>query len=220
MRRQNFSLIELLVVIGILGALVSLVLPGFSSATDDSREKVAIAEMREIQQAFRRFASDTRLENDKDAMEDIVKYGLWPLIKEEHPDSSATVSYNDYNTDTGIGRRGPYLQREGELVTISTTFGDDYEGVGQAEVSSGADTANIPVIRDPYGNHYRVICPEIASGDSDAEVKAKLKKMVLVYTGTNGNLNASNATADLDDNGDIKKSNDDVVIRLMPLASW
>ena len=45
---------------------------------------------------------------------------------------------------------------------------------GQVENETG--TVHIPVIADPYGGYYRVICPIIDAGDTDAVKKKKLRK--------------------------------------------
>ena len=208
MKKYNFSLIELLIVIGILGALCTLILPGFGNAEADAKEKVVLTEMKEAQSAFRRFSNDVMLKSNITKMEDILKYGLWPLMKESHP-AGLSIAYSDYDPDTGIGRRGPYLQYE-DKVTISSTP----EAGGQATSGSGTD---IPVMKDPYGGYYRVLCPEILSGDTDTAKKNKLRRMVLICTGPNGQLETPNTN--LEDNN-IKAQGDDMVIRLMPMASY
>lgn len=219
-REKFFSLIELLVVIAILGVLVTLVLPGFSGAGEDAKEKVAMAEMKEIQTAFRRFSADTVLESSITKLSDICCYGLWPLLQEAHPLSTSTVAYADYDSETCVGRRGPYIGMEGTIKMSETTTPG-----GQATVSEGALT--VPVVRDPYGGYYRVVCPSIATEDTDAVKLKKYKKLALVCTGPDKTLDTTSSTLYdtnydfvLDDNGAIKASNDDKVIRLLPTASW
>ena len=210
MKKKYFSLIELLIVIGILGALCTLILPGFGDAEEDAKEKVVLTEMREAQNAFRRFASDVMLKSNIMKMDDILKYGLWPLMKETHPDSASSITYSDYDAESGIGRRGPYLQMEGKI-TISSTL----TAGGQAEDTNGIE---IPVLKDPYGGYYRVMCPVIDyENDTDIEKKNKLRRMVLVCSGPDKQLDTTNSN--LEDNK-IKAQGDDKVIRLMPLASY
>ncbi len=214
MKKQNFSLIELLIVIGILGALVSLVLPGFSDTADHAKDKAAATEMREIQESFRRFAEDTRLKNSNDDMYDIICYGLWPLTNETHPlgVDDAPVTYSEYDSSTGTGRRGPYLRREDEksIATSPTNVGQVYDEGG---------TVTIPVIKDPYGGYYRVMCPEITGSEIDTERQKKYRKMVLICTGPDCDLDTSASNVD-DDTGEIEAQSDDIVIRLMPLATY
>ena len=209
MEKHHFSLIELLIVIGILGALCTLLLPGFNNTDEDAKDKVVSTEMREIQNTFRRFATDVMLKNNITKMEDVLKFGLWPLMKESHP-GGLSVTYSDYDAETGIGRRGPYLQMEGEIIISGTP-----EAGGQATESTGT---TIPVMKDPYGGYYRVICPEIAEDDEDAVKKKKLQRMVLVCTGPDRVLDTLNTSLDADDK--ITAQNDDKVIRLMPLATY
>jgi type II secretory pathway pseudopilin PulG len=212
MRKNNFSLIELLVVIGILGALATLVLPGFGDASDDAREKVATTEMREIQSAFRRFATDTLFKNSIEKMQDTVNFGLWPLMKEAQPSNiTAAVTYTDYDVESGIGRRGPYLRQEG-LISITA----DSANNGQAKNETG--TVEIPVIKDPYGGYYRVLCPLLSESDTDSQKKKKLRKMVLICTGPDQTLDTTSNNLDAD--GSIIAQNDDKALRLMPLATY
>jgi type II secretory pathway pseudopilin PulG len=212
MKKNNFSLIELLVVIGILGALATLVLPGFGDASDDARDKVATTEMREIQSAFRRFATDTLFKNSIEKMQDTVNFGLWPLMKEAQPSNiTAAVTYTDYDAESGIGRRGPYLRQEG-LISITA----DSANNGQPKNETG--TVEIPVVKDPYGGYYRVMCPQLAGEDTDSQKKKKLQRMVLICTGPDQTLDTTNNN--LDDDGSIIAQNDDKALRLMPLATY
>lgn len=230
MYRKNFSLIELLIVIGILGALLTLVLPGFNDTGEEAKGKVARTEMREIQQAFQRFAADVVFRKESDDsnqyLEDVALYGLWPLLWQSHPNSAVTgINYKDYDSDTGIGRRGPYLDEEG-LVKITAPT-DLATSPGQVTDDSG--TIKIPVIKDPYGGYYRVLCPAARTdgGNSLSEFK-RLQKLVLVCTGPDRTLDTgvdsfletthddyTSANAD-----DIVAQGDDLVIRLMPLAGY
>ncbi len=234
MVRREFSLIELLIVIGIMGALLTLVLPGFNDTGAEAKDKVAQTEMREIQSAFRRFAADVVFRKEtgdtNQYLMDIAKYGLWPLLWETHPlgsSASPVSSYTEYDSDSGIGRRGPYLDEEG-LVTIASGPGVlSTETYGQVKDSEG--TVKIPVIKDPYGGYYRVLVPESRTTDgSSLNEYKRLQKIVLVCTGPDKTLDTlpnsflattddgyTSATAD-----DIVAQNDDIVIRLMPLAGY
>lgn len=230
-RRSHFSLLELLIVIAILGALVSLVLPGFQNTGDDAKEKVAMTEMRDAQAAFRRFALDTMVENNATRLEDICKYGLWPLIQKDHPAAISPLTgddvYSDFDSATGLGRRGPYLGIEG-MVKIDATLAVN---TGQPE-SEATGAITIPVIKDPYGKHFRVLCPAFADDDTDVQKLEKLKRLVLVYTGINGKLDSGTYDAIYDANGNFKHltgddrtgeiatGTDDRAIRLLPMSSW
>lgn len=232
MYRKNFSLIELLIVIGILGALLTLVLPGFNDTGEEAKDKVARTEMREIQKAFQRFAADVVFRKESDDsnkyLKDVALYGLWPLLWSNHPNVAegfTAVEYTDYDSDTAIGRRGPYLEQEG-MVKITAPAELDTDA-GQVSADDGA--IKIPVVKDPYGGYYRVLCPakRTTGGNSLSEFK-RLQKMVLVCTGPDRVLdtavdsflatdadNYTSANAD-----DIVAQGDDIVIRLMPLAGY
>ncbi|MDD3118115.1 MAG: type II secretion system protein [Victivallales bacterium] len=238
LQKNGFSLLELLIVIAILGVLVSLVLPGFSGAREDAKDKVARAEMQEIQSAFRRFSADVGLENYPAKLKDICNYGLWPLLQEEHPRGATyqadnpVVKYAEYDAVTGIGRRGPYLSWEGREV-MATPTGDtaaaEPVAPGQDKVAAGT---TIPVVKDTYGGYYRVICPIITASDTAAAKLRKYKKLVLICTGVNGvwdttpaHLYDDDDNFRLNDDGEITPDNrddgnDDIIIRLLPTATW
>ena len=230
---RNFSLIELLIVIGILGALLTLVLPSFNNTTTEAKDTVALAEMKDIQSAFRRFASDVIFREDQSGngnkyLYDIGKYGLWPLMIDEHPVESeqAGIEYQDYDPEAGIGRRGPYLNEEGYLKIIANPAITGSGQYGQPKDGSGA--GSVPVIKDPYGGYYRVLVPVANSGGDDLSLFKRLQKMVLVCTGPNGQLDTTPTsfyTAGEDGShqnkvNDLKAEGDDIVIRLMPLAGY
>ncbi len=206
-KRKPFSLIELLIVVAILGVLVTLVLPNFSNVQDDAREKVMKTEMQDIQAAFGRFSSDTGVQSSTTKLTDISDYGLWPLMSQTHPNSAVTtIIYPDYDAETGIGRRGPYLAKEGKITMDASDLATK---PGQAEDAAPTTSVTIPVVKDPYGGYYRVLMP---SSGSDKE-----KRIALVCTGPDKTLDTTRAP---DSNGDIAKGDDDTVIRLLPLATW
>ncbi|MDD5727469.1 MAG: hypothetical protein PHV59_02795, partial [Victivallales bacterium] len=187
-----------------------LIIPSFNNTNEDAKEQVTITEMREIQNSFRQFAADVMLKNNSEKMENILQYGLWPLLKESAPEGS--VTYSDYAAETAIGRRGPYLRAEGQITIASgPTTG------GQAHVDGGAVT--IPIMKDPYGGYYRVMCPDITGVTDDTVKKDKLRRMVLVCTGPDKTLDTLN-TEQEDDDIKVPDGKDDKVIRLMPLATY
>lgn len=58
MRRQGFSLIELLVVLGILSLLSALIYPVFAEARERARSKVCMSNMRQLGQATKLYLTD------------------------------------------------------------------------------------------------------------------------------------------------------------------
>jgi prepilin-type N-terminal cleavage/methylation domain-containing protein/prepilin-type processing-associated H-X9-DG protein len=60
MRRQGFTLIELLVVIGIIGLLLSLVMPALAGARERAREVAASSNLRQVGATFAAYANDFR----------------------------------------------------------------------------------------------------------------------------------------------------------------
>ena len=236
--KRRFSLIELLIVVAILGALMSLVLPSFNNVSEEGKEQIALHEMREIQAAFTRFAADMifRQEGEGGAatneyLLDIGRYGLWPLLVESHPVLTNGVSYREFDSNSGVGRRGPYLEEEA-YVRIALPPGIAANGnFGQA--ADTGSTASVPALKDPWGGYYRVVVPAANSaGDGSAlNEYRRLQKMVLVCTGADGILDTTptsffNPTDDPDyhknkaDDLMPPPGSDDIVIRLMPMAGY
>lgn len=239
MKKNNLSLIELLLVTSILGVLVSLVLPEFRNVSTEAKAEAARLEMHKIQRAFQRFYADVlpvmKVNNDvvgktkstNKYLHDIALYGLWPLLMKSHPNN--LFSYSSYSFESGFGSRAPYLEAEGVVEIadpkITYTFSGGEFG-GQATGNSGI---KIPVIKDPYGGYYRVLCPETRSvgdgGSNLVQEYKRLQRLVLVCTGPNLKLDtATSSFIDKDDvsyirdlNGDdIVAQGDDIVIRLLP----
>lgn len=180
--RHVFTLIELLIVIGLLGALTTLVLPSFGGLREESMEKVVKKEMADIQEAFQRFRADCVPQTSD--YKAITLYGLEILA--EYDDSRGWTFPDGWDPDRGKGWRGPYLQAEGtETVDVSAT-GGLADNPGQPMDGSGTD---IPVVYTPFegnsdgqpGDYYRVI-PELNdAGD-------KVEKLWLVFPSQSGEL--------------------------------
>lgn len=250
MKKHIFSLIELLIVVGILGALSALILPMFHDAEKEAKEIVARTKMKDIQRAFSRFHADMLTEFSKKDMdgeeetnfylEDIALYGLWPLFSSRHPVraegeewSTATFKkYPLYDPETFSGWHGQYLQYDGIVTIASPVLQYDYTGDADnmTVTGNGAQTSGteykIPVLRDPYGGYYRILCPEARSTDGNTlSRKERLKRMVIICTGPNRKLETkSSSFLDKEDALYIKNINaddifpqgDDIVMRLIP----
>ena len=148
MRTHAFTLIELLIVIGLLGALATLVLPRLTATRTEALDPVVHKEMQDIRLAFQRFCNDV---NPTDAQLGLFRqYGLAPLLRRE---IATAYSFAEWDEERGRGWRGPYLGEEGTRDIASNGNGQDTPG-----------GITIPVIQDPYsengsdGRFYRVLC--------------------------------------------------------------
>lgn len=252
LKRKSFSLIELLIVIGILGALSALILPMFHDTEKEAKDTVARNQMKDIQRAFGRFQSDLLAELAKTDMdgeeatnyylEDIARYGLWPLFVRNHPvlteetywTANKFKSYPEYDPEKQSGWRGQYLEYDGVMQIAAPVLQYNYTGSGDSLTVTNAggqtegSSCKIPVIRDPYGGYYRVLCPEARTTDGNALSRGeRLKRMVIVCTGPNRILETTtDSFLPADDESYVKSINaddiaaqgDDIVIRLIPTS--
>ncbi len=151
-------MIELLIVIGLLGALATLMLPSLKVTRTEAMDPIVHKEMQDIRLAFQRFYQDV-MPND-DVLELFRLYGLAPLMTAS---ISGEFSLDDWDDDRQRGWRGPYLDPEG------------------TRTLSGVD--DVPVILDPYSDEsddehfYRVLCPG-STGNWDYD------NLGLVFIGT------------------------------------
>lgn len=127
-----FTLIELLIVIGLLGALAVIMLPSFKFRKSSADKAVMESEMTDIQFAFRRFYDDCL--PDSNQMAALTNIGLAPLIVRTN--ASPAFEYPQFDPAKNRGWRGPYAFSE-------TT-----------NIAGGA----IPTLLDPYMNPYVVRC--------------------------------------------------------------
>ena len=203
--KRGFSLIELMIVIIILGALTAIIIPMFSYTEHQAKEDAVAAEMARIRRAYidfynDNFPSDTELAN-------LARYGLYPLVRTNSPsgyggnwDEAVRGKYDPYNK---LGWNGPYLMHEGPFVTVRVDAAMPMDQRGQREVSGGTQEA-IPVVLDPYGGHYRVLASF-----------ADTNKLFLICTGIGRELDTMETDVD-PTTGWIEAKGNDTALPLLP----
>lgn len=210
MRNQTgFSLIELLIVIGLMGALAALVLPSITADKEEVVDGSMVAkEMMDIRRAFLAFEADC-LPNRNDR-ELIGIYGLEVLMQFSE-EAGKDWSFPDaFDPARKKGWRGPYLHAEGRT-SIQLSGG---QGAGTA--------ADVPVVYDPRYDtnsaedatrsqrYYRVVRYFHQYENSGKTIS--LDRLALVFIGANGILDtvpASGMQATFDSS--FANSGDDVV---------
>ncbi len=168
-------MIELLIVIGLLGALATLMLPRLTATRTDAMDPIVHKEMQDIRRAFQRFYSDVM---PNDAQLEIVRtYGLAPLIAQAHAGAYSSADFPSWDEAKQRGWRGPYLDAEGTR-TI-------------------AGVAKVPVILDPYagsagdGHYYRVLCRK------NDGTNWSYQDLALVFVGVEDDVTVGADTTDL-----------------------
>lgn len=168
-----FTLLELLIVIGMLGALATLILPHLAVAKTEAFDPMVQTETQDIRIAFQRFYNDVM---PNEAQLDLFrKYGLAPLMQSELP---GIYNFAGWDPDRCRGWRGPYLESEGTRVI-------DADSDGQVQAESGI---SIPVILDPYAKtdsdarYYRVLCGKENAFTYDGS------KLALVFIGVENDV--------------------------------
>lgn len=150
MKRKAFTLIELLIVIGLLGALAAMFLTHMGGKKDEMIDNSVVQkELADIQRAFFRFHADC-VPQVETHYEQIAKYGLAVLMQNEGGTEWG------WDEDRGRGWRGPYITPEGYRTIHPNSVGQDTAGSGGDKVpvicTPNADPDNQS---DPH--YYRVL---------------------------------------------------------------
>lgn len=215
---RGFSLIELMIVIVILGALVALVMPAFEQVGPQViNSKLSLVEVRHIEQAYQRFLSDTSPANDQYPY--LARLGFYPLVSADAPlqdGSSTALDFSKIGDDeyrwhriirakrspenANVGWNGPYLTPEangayyhkGETVSYLCNMTNN----GQNIITNG--TFAPPLVFDPHfepdlSNHphyYRIIASRNKNPSNGRSTTPW--RLSLVFTGANGVFNIPN----------------------------
>lgn len=219
--RRAFTLIELMIVLVILGALAAVILTSFDYGEGNVKRDSTTVEMENIRKAFVRYYADNfpSLEANE-AFHVAAKYGISVLCVNRLPaydGSDKTIFENEAIRETDrknkLGWQGPYIMQEGtEKVSVSA------EGTDWQTPAAGS-TISVPVIYDAYEGYYRVVVPKGNLGDGHGDV-AHPEKAYLVCTGPNRRLETSSENIDTTTGsptfGELIAQGDDIVLKIFP----
>lgn len=125
----GLTLIELLMVVALLGALVGLVLPMYSGHRNSADDQIRVSEMHAIHEAFLRFYGDVMPTDAQ--LASLTNWHFAPLLA-----THAAYSFMEWDPARNRGWRGPYMHAEG--------------------VWTNAASQVLPGLFDPAGELYRI----------------------------------------------------------------
>ncbi len=201
LRTNYFSLIELLIVLAIIGALSALIIPSFDYSEAEAKTTINTNESRTIQKSFLDFYSD--VVPTETQLQDFAKYGLTPLLQNADPEDETKTLFDEWDHNRSKGWRGPYLSTESsENVDITKKDGQNSTG-----------STRIPVVKNSSDDFYRVMIPK----EEGTNTTAKANFLCLVDTGINGVLDLTKIEINTDTYElTVTDQGDDEVIRLLP----
>lgn len=213
--RKAFSLIELMIVLVIIGAFVSIILTNFGSSEQVTRDQSVQVEMYNIRKAFVKYYNDNFPDLDKNGTFHLMaRFGVAVLCEKNLEYYGITNSANqalfdsafvDRDMKNNLGWRGAYITHEGREAVKIGDFTSTECWQNDADYDSNEGTTNtsrndksIPVIQDPYGGYYRIVIPK--GKLDDGEGKRFLPQYAfIVCTGANKTLQTFSGDFDDDD---------------------
>jgi prepilin-type N-terminal cleavage/methylation domain-containing protein/prepilin-type processing-associated H-X9-DG protein len=106
-KNKAFTLVELLVVIGIIALLISILLPALGRARRSANTVKCLSNLRQVGSAFQLYAADFK--------------GTIPVVRQDTPDDGSTVTNNIWWSD----QIGPYVTRLSKVTTSNASDLDD-----------------------------------------------------------------------------------------------
>jgi len=127
MKKQGFTLIEILIVVAIIGLLASVVLVGLGSFRTRGRDSRRIADLREVQNGLELYYTKNQSYPDA-ASWDALKTAL----------ISAGIGLSDIPNDPIIGRNYGYCKTSDNYNYVVAAYLEDIDNAALKQASSGA----------------------------------------------------------------------------------
>ncbi len=214
-QKKAFSLIELMIVIVIIGALVSIILTSFDYSERTAENDSVQVEMYNIRKAFVAYYNDNFPDFDEDgAFHLVARFGVGVLCEQSSSYYDSTLSstsdkdlydsaFADKDLKNKLGWNGPYIMQEGRrTVSIDNDFDATtiWQNDSSNDTTSGSTSSvSIPVVQDPFGGYYRIVIPKGDLKDGNGE-RFLPQYAYIVCTGAN--LTLQTFSEDFDDDED------------------
>lgn len=168
MKKQHFSLVELLTVIAVIAILAGILIPTVGAVKESGRATQALTEAKGIHLAITSFYNDHKYLPSKDASNgttnDIVYWGTKGTDAAATPAANASVKIKEMAeldaTYLNLFDRLCYVDRsdaKNAATTDAKTFNKKAKKyLNAAPAYFGADTSTTNSIRDPWGRPYIV----------------------------------------------------------------
>ena len=112
--RSGFTLVEMMIVVGIIGLLSSIALPSFVKARDSSRLNIIYSNLRVLEAAKNQWAMENNVATgtpvaDLSVIKDYIRFdGIQNVIHETYvPNAVGTPAEADLPSGTALGPYGP-----------------------------------------------------------------------------------------------------------------
>lgn len=163
MKKQHFSLVELLTVIAVIAILAGILIPTVGAVKESGRATQALTEAKGIHLAITSFYNDHKYLPSKDAANgatnDIV---YWGTVAAALPASNASVTIKEVEkldaTYLNLFDRLCYVDRS-DAKNVATNDAKTFNKKAKKYLNAapayfGADTSTTNSIRDPWGRPY------------------------------------------------------------------
>lgn len=147
---RGFTLVELIIVIGLLAFLAVGALVAYDGVGEDAKQQIVRTEMASISKALKQYRRDV---GAYPARQHPADFNFLFQAQEWDAGTNAYVNINEWDIETARGWRGPYLDNAGNgFVTVGDTLTE--EGKGSPEA---VNELRVYSVGDPFNRAPMVV---------------------------------------------------------------